>query len=116
MNWNEIAEKVARYVVKIETPSGQGTGFLWYRDESEGTAGIATAAHVVAHAEKWQQPIHILHYASSKSIFLKEGERAIAQSKTDKDSAAVFFPLTHLPNLEEPIKLRPIDRRLSIGA
>ena len=34
MNWNEIVDKVAPYIVKIETPRGHGTGFLCLYNEN----------------------------------------------------------------------------------
>ena len=55
MHWNTIVEKVAPYVVKIETPTGHGTGFLCLYNEEKTFFGIATAAHVVSYADEWQQ-------------------------------------------------------------
>jgi len=28
MNWDQVVQKVTPYIVKIETPTGYGTGFL----------------------------------------------------------------------------------------
>lgn len=42
-----IVERVTSVVVKIETPSGHGTGFLCLYNEPRTFCGIATAYHVV---------------------------------------------------------------------
>jgi len=55
MDWQHIVEKVKPYVVKIETPSGHGTGFLCFRNKDSSICGIATAAHVVEHSHEWQE-------------------------------------------------------------
>jgi hypothetical protein len=114
MNWNEIVEKVTPYIVKIETPQGHGTGFLCIYNESKRMCGIATAHHVVAHAEEWQQPIRIHHYPSSTTAFLKESDR-IVWFDEDRDSAVILFQAGKLTFPEELIQLRPTDNRLPIG-
>ena len=49
MEWSEVFEKVKRSILKIETPHGQGTGFLCRlsEDDDRDTFAIATAYHVV---------------------------------------------------------------------
>lgn len=75
--WHQCIESLSRFVVKIHTPSGWGTGFLFYRSQGSGLVGIATAKHVVEHAKTWNQPIRLQHAGSSESIFLKDESRAI---------------------------------------
>lgn len=60
MNWDEIVAKITPYIVKIETPQGHGTGFLCLYNEDHSMCGIATARHVVQHAEEWQEPIRVV--------------------------------------------------------
>ena len=62
--WEKIIKQILPQIVRIETPDGKwGTGFIHYsRDELR---SIATARHVVEHAEKWQQPIRIVHGTTS---------------------------------------------------
>lgn len=114
MNWNAIVERVMPLVVKIETPSGHGTGFLCLYNEPKTFCGIATAYHVVRHAEQWQEPIRILHYPSGTTAFLREADRVIFNDP-DKDSAVVLIGSGQLSLPQEPIGLIPTDRRLPLG-
>lgn len=114
MNWNEIVDKITPYIVKIETPEGHGTGFLYLYNEERNLAGIATASHVVKNADDWQQPIRVRHYSSKKTAFFKESERVIFTDE-DTDSAVILCPLTDLELPQTLIPLFPTDRMLEIG-
>ncbi|MGA9039743.1 MAG: trypsin-like peptidase domain-containing protein [Terriglobales bacterium] len=114
MNWDAIVEAVTPVVVKIETPSGHGTGFLCLYNEPRTFCGIATAYHVVKHAEQWQEPIRITNYATTTSAFLRETDRVIF-SEQEKDSAVILISTGQLNFPEEPIQLLPTDQRLSLG-
>lgn len=114
MNWNEIVNKVTPHVVKIETPGGHGTGFVCLLNDTKTFVGIATANHVVAHADAWQEPIRIVHQASGKVAFLKEEERLI-YTDPKRDSAVVLAHVSHFEFPQPLIQLRPIDDRLPIG-
>jgi hypothetical protein len=115
MDWSTIVERVAPSIVKIETPSGHGTGFLCFYNEDRTFCGVATAHHVVSHAERWQLPIRITHYPSSSNVLLKETERVI-WSEEQKDSAVILMNVGDLKLPEEPIVLLPTGQRLPIGA
>jgi hypothetical protein len=115
MNWNQIVEKVKPYIVKIETPSGSGTGFLCFYNEDKKWCGISTALHVVSDADEWQQPIRIVYQGDFEVSFLKESQRIIFPDyKTD--SAVIFFekPLK-TPFPDNILPLQPIDSPLNIG-
>jgi hypothetical protein len=114
MDWNEIVQKVTPYVVKIETPSGYGTGFLCFYNERRTFCAIATAYHVIAHADEWQEPIRIHHHASNTVAFLKEDDRLIFWDR-QKDSAVMLLQIAKLELPETLIQLRPIENRLPIG-
>lgn len=114
MNWTESVEKVTSSIVKIETPSGHGTGFLCFYNEERNFCGIATAHHVVSHADQWQQPIRIYHYESKTNAFLKETDRVI-WTDINKDSAVILISVGQLNFPENPIPLLPIERKLPIG-
>lgn len=115
MDWNQIVEKLSPYIVKIETPEGHGTGFIYVYSQNRVFAGVATAAHVVSHAERWQQPIRLVHQYSMETIFLKESQRVIyTDSKTD--SAVILFEVGELNLPETPIPLLPSNSILPIGA
>lgn len=76
---------------------------------------IATALHVVAEANEWQQPIRIRHLSSNTQLFLKEGDRVIYTSP-ETDSAVILFPHSELKLPEEIIPLLPSEKPLGIGA
>ena len=114
MNWDEIVEKVMPSIVKIETPAGHGTGFLCLYNERRNLCGIATAHHVVSHADQWQQPIRINHYSSSTTVFVKESDRVIWVD-SNRDSAVLLVDVGELQFPESPIPLLPIEKRLPIG-
>src|SRR5690349_8967608 len=115
MNWNEIVERVSPCIVKIETPSGHGTGFLCFYNEQRNLCGIATAHHVVEHADRWQQPIRITHYGTdTTAAFLKESDRVIWVD-WKRDSAVMLISTGQLGFPEDPIPLLPTERHLPIG-
>ena len=114
MNWDEVVQKVTPYVVKIETTRGHGTGFLYLMNEAKSLFGIATASHVIAHADAWQEPIRIHHHASGSTAFLKEDNRFILND-SEKDSAVVFTNVSELKLPQTLVQLSPIKDRLLIG-
>jgi hypothetical protein len=90
INWDAAIKAVSPHVVKISTPTGYGTGFLAFYNHDRRWCGIATAAHVVGHADDWQQPIRIQNEATGTSVFLKEDDRVILPDYRN-DSAVVLF-------------------------
>jgi trypsin-like peptidase len=115
MNWNDVVAAVRPHVVKIETPEGHGTGFLCLYNEPRTLCGIATAYHVIARADEWQQPVRIKHYPSDQSALLAEADRVILVD-SDTDSAVVLLPAGKLPLPDSPLGLIPITHRLPVGA
>jgi len=114
MSWTAVVEKVTPYIVKIETPTGYGTGFLCLYNTSRTLCGIATAAHVVKHADDWQQPIRIHYYPRTATELLKEGERVILiDEKTD--SAVILLRVGVFEFPEDVIPLLPSSTLLGIG-
>src|SRR5580704_15440278 len=114
MEWHGQVDLVSPHVVRIETPSGHGTGFLCMYSTNKRLCGVATAYHVVQDPDYWQQPIRICHDDSEKPRFLKEDERVIF-GRAPNDSAVILFPKFDLNLPEEPIPLMPADRFLRIG-
>ena len=49
MNWYQIVTKITPYLVKIETQSGHGTGFLFMYNENKTWCGVATAREIKGH-------------------------------------------------------------------
>src|SRR6266571_6931724 len=109
MNWDQIVGKVTPYVVKIETPTGYGTGFICLYNDDKSWCGIATANHVVSDVDEWQQPIRIRGYDLKELAFLKESDRVIFLDWRT-DSAVIFFPNRGLVLPENPIPLLPANR------
>jgi hypothetical protein len=107
-------ETVRQHVVKIETPTGYGTGFLAFYNHDNTWCGIATAAHVVSHADEWQHPIRIRTETSTR--FLKADEDRVVMLDHQTDSAVVLFLKSELQLPEVPIALTPVDKPCSIGA
>lgn len=117
MNWNDIVEKVTPYIVKIETPNGHGTGFLILYNEDHSVCGVATARHVVSHADEWQQPVRITKPMTACTHFAREGERVIFLDDTTDSAVILFFNNIH-EQLEFPealIPLLPPDKNIPIG-
>lgn len=118
MDWQHIVEKVKPYVVKIETPTGHGTGFLCFRNKDSSVCGIATALHVIEHSDEWQEPIRINSYDASGKIkdstLLKESDRVI-RYKWQTDSAVVIFQSPKLNLPQGSIPLIPTNKILPIG-
>jgi hypothetical protein len=114
MNWDDVVQKVTPYLVKIETPTGHGTGFLLSYNDDHSWCGVATALHVVREADSWQHPIKIHNHDFSKTAFLAVGQRVVFTDPAT-DSAVIFFESSQLKLPNDLIPLRPIDTRLNIG-
>jgi hypothetical protein len=96
--WHEVIESLATSIVRISTPTGSGTGFLFSvtKARPQKMIAIATAAHVVDHAHYWEQPIRIIHPTSGKSKIIRPSERAILLDPS-RDSAALLFDQDDIP-------------------
>ena len=116
MNWDSIVDKLNSHIVKIETQDGHGTGFLALYNEDKTLCGVATAMHVVAHANEWQQPIRLKHHLSGETVFIevKKDERAISLEQ-ETDSAVILFPKKEFPLPEDSISLLPRTSSINIG-
>jgi hypothetical protein len=113
MNWADAIEHVTPHVVRIETPTGYGTGFLAFYNHDSSWCGIATAAHVISHANDWQHPIRIRNTTSMR--FLKVEDRVVMIDQSN-DSAIVLFLKGELKLPEVAIALTPVDEPCSIGS
>jgi hypothetical protein len=115
MNWNEVVDRVTPYVVKIETPEGHGTGFVCLYNDDKSLCGIATANHVIQHADIWKQPIRLIHFPSKSMQFLKDEDRFIYDDQVN-DSAVILFSPENLGLPQSLINLFPTEDQLPIGA
>ena len=74
--WYVAVKELGRYVVKIETPDGHGSGFLVPAPAGKKSIKcIATALHVIQHARDWQEPIRVIHPESGQEILLDAVDR-----------------------------------------
>jgi hypothetical protein len=113
MRWDQAIKIVSPHVVKISTPTGYGTGFLAFYNHDKSWCGVATAAHVVSHADEWQQPIRISHQGSGP-VFLSYPDRVIIIDHAT-DSAVVLFLKGELQLPEVPVALLPMDAPCGLG-
>jgi hypothetical protein len=114
MEWYHAIELVRPHVVRILTPQGSGTGFLFSRSANGTVCGIATAAHVVDHAHYWEQPIRVQHEASGTVALLRPNERAILLDESH-DTAAIAINSSALSLPDEPLSMIPGGRYLRVG-
>jgi len=114
MKWHVVVDALKPYIVKIETPSGHGTGFLFFYNEDKSLCGIATAHHVISDIDEWQQPMRIRHHASGKVDLFKQDERFIF-GDADSDSAVILIPSGIFDFPAEPIPLLESGKVLKIG-
>jgi hypothetical protein len=113
MSWDEAVRTVTPHIVKIETPDGYGTGFLTFWNHDRSWCGIATSAHVVKHADDWQQPIKIR--GQDQPALLLQGSDRIILLDGSTDSAVVLFSKRELQLPEVPIALVPVSEPRGIG-
>ncbi len=115
MEWEEAVETIRPHVVKIETERGHGTGFVCAIPSNAGYYGLATARHVVDHANHWKAPIRLHHEQSGSSVLLQESERAIFMERTGNDFAILLIRERSLNLLSNPINLLPSVIPLRLG-
>ena len=114
MNWDQIVSKITPHIVKIETQTHYGTGFLFLYSEDKAFCGVATALHVVSHADDWQQPIRLRHHSSEQTVFIEENNRVIFTDR-NTDSAVIMFLKNDFPLPAEPINLLPSASIIPVG-
>jgi len=90
MHWSECFKIVCPYIVSIETSESSGTGFLFTYNKAKTIAGFATAAHVVAQADDWKQPIKLIHFITKKELFVTDADRVIFLDRS-RDSASIML-------------------------
>lgn len=115
MNWDHAVNTIIPHIVKIRTPQGHGTGFLAFYNFDKSWCGIATAAHVVDHAEEWQEPVKIMHQASGTTALITTDKRVIIIDRIT-DSAIVLFLKSDLDLPEFPVALLPMGQPCLIGS
>lgn len=109
MSWSSTFKKVEPYIVKIETPSGAGTGFFFAYNEVKDFVGIATALHVVQDVDDWRQPLKIARVKENKELFVEHSERVVIVDY-ERDSAVILIRVDALESagLRVPDQMLPI--------
>jgi hypothetical protein len=109
-SWQEAVAAIAPYIIKISTPDHSGTGFLFAFGAMGGICGFATAAHALAHAHEWEQPIRIEQGEHVRVVH--PSERAIViHEETDTAALVILreespFPIQLLPMTPEGTNFR----------
>ena len=104
-NWAQLVEEIRPHVVKIQTMNGWGTGFFCARIPKLNGVGIATAQHVIEHAEDWNQPLK-LYCCGKKPITLPWGQWLSLSHKSEDASVVVVLgdkvepPSERLPRVD----------------
>jgi len=112
--WQQAVEAIAPYVIRISTPEHAGTGVLFAFCAQGGILGFATAAHVLAHAHLWQQPIRIEHGESGWGRLVKFDERALVFDE-DTDTAALVLLRDEAPLPTRLLTLTPEQMIIRVG-
>jgi hypothetical protein len=63
---------------------------LFTYNKTKTVAGLATAAHVVAHADAWKEPIKIIHSVTETELFVTDDDRVIFLDHS-RDSASIML-------------------------
>lgn len=98
--WHEALADVKPFIFKIATPDGYGTGFQIVYPTHAHLCAVATAYHVIDHADEWEESIKITHHVSNKSLVLKKEDRVIIPYPAN-DLAFIFFDKSLLPVMEK---------------
>lgn len=114
MAWSACYKNILPYVFAIETPDGSGSGVYVATNDAKNLAVIATAAHVVEHAEDWKLPIKVRQHTSGKERFLKENERVIFLDRR-RDSACILVPTVDFDLPNELLPMMAADKYKPIG-
>jgi hypothetical protein len=115
MDWSDCQKKVLPFVFLVETPNGSGSGVFFAYNRRKTTIAIATAAHVVEHAEDWRQPIKLRQHTSGKSRYLEAASRVIFIDR-ERDSASIIFSNDGFDLPDETLPMIAADKYKQIGS
>lgn len=116
--WYAPVDNIIPHIVRIETLTGSGTGFMAVREEH--LAMIFTAAHVISDAARLQQAVRLHHYKSQTNVVVHIDKRNESNSATSylegsRDTAALSVATSLLPFPLESPHLITEDSRLKVG-
>lgn len=116
LEWHEVVEAIKPFLVRIQSPGGSGTGFLWSYHGEDRIPGISTAYHVIDDADTWQQPIKI--WKDDKAVLLQAKDRVVTM---ESDAASIWVTesgtelIGALGLPEAPVPLLPKPRHVKVG-
>jgi len=98
--WYIRFKEIVPYIFEIRTPLGSGTGFQLFSNEF-GICGVATAYHVIEHANDLEETIKVTHYGSNQSLILKgDPSSRVIFAYQKEDLAFIVFP-------QKDLKIKP---------
>ncbi|MBT3387386.1 MAG: serine protease [Desulfobacula sp.] len=115
MHWSDVVNSTLPCIVKIETPTGHGTGFLCFHNEAKSMYAIATAGHVIHHADKWMEPIRIYNHDGSKSLLLNANARHVTMGEVSDSAIILFSKVQDLFEHTSPLPLLDKEYVLKVG-
>ena len=115
MHWSDVVNSTLPCIVKIETPTGHGTGFLCFHNEAKSMYAIATAGHVINHADKWMEPIRIYNQDGSKSLLLNANARHVTMGELSDSAIILFSKAQDLFKHTSPLPLLDKEYVLKVG-
>jgi hypothetical protein len=112
--WYQAVDELKLHMVRIATPNGTGSGFLLPWSSRTGLCAVATASHVIDHAFYWEQPIRLDQIESSKTVLLRQDQRAIL-SDPKRDTAVLVFEAGAIRPPEADLEFIPEEKHLKVG-
>mgnify|MGYP001407065978 CR=1 FL=1 len=114
MSWHKAYDNIKPFMVRIETETGFGTGFLFSYTANHALAAFATACHVVADVDEWKKPLKISHYTTGKVVYFDGTERVILTDRA-RDTATILAPSTRFDLPAAVLPLLPSTKFKKIG-
>lgn len=88
--WAGPIATVKPYVMRIDTPTGRGTGTVIPAPPGSVSLCVVTAWHVIEHVHEWHEPIRLIQLPTQKQIFLDSSARNVTLAP-DRDQAIIEF-------------------------
>lgn len=114
MDWYKAYDKITPYMVRVESETGFGTGFLFGYNANHSIAAFATACHVVDNVEEWKKPIRIRHYSTNKVVYFEDAGRVIFADRL-RDTATILVSTNSFDLPPATLPLLPSDKFKKIG-
>lgn len=112
IQWHVLFEEIKKYIFRIETPSFYGTGFFVAKTLKGNIpfVNIATAYHIIKHANEWLESIKLTYFNTGKSILLNPHNQENIYNidfNNDNDLAIINYNALLLEINEKPPSLPP---------